>query len=68
MNAFEYASPLTETEAVELLNEHPADTAILAGGTDLVSLMKRDVLAPKRVVDIKNVTSLTGMYKKYFRY
>jgi xanthine dehydrogenase YagS FAD-binding subunit len=61
MNAFEYASPLTETEAVELLNEHPADTAILAGGTDLVSLMKRDVLAPKRVVDIKNVSSLTGI-------
>lgn len=61
MNAFEYAAPLTENEAVELLNEHAAETAILAGGTDLVSLMKRDVVAPRRVVDIKNVPSLSGV-------
>ncbi|GAB4156410.1 MAG: hypothetical protein Tsb009_33370 [Planctomycetaceae bacterium] len=61
MNAFEYASPQTEAEAVELLNEHPGETAILAGGTDLVSLMKRDVLAPRRVVDIKNVPTWNGV-------
>lgn len=61
MHAFEYASPETEREAIELLNDHAGDTAILAGGTDLVSLMKRDVVAPKRVVDIKNVPSLSGV-------
>ncbi len=58
MRPFEYASPRTEQEAVELLNDHQADTAVLAGGTDLINLMKQDLLAPARVVDIKNIDSL----------
>ncbi len=45
-------------EAVELLNDHQANTAVLAGGTDLINLMKQDLLAPARVVDIKNIDSL----------
>ncbi len=39
MKSFEYANPQTETEALELLNDHDAQTAVLAGGTDLISLM-----------------------------
>lgn len=58
MRPFEYASPRTEQEAVELLNDHDANTAVLAGGTDLITLMKLDLLAPERVVDIKNIESL----------
>jgi xanthine dehydrogenase YagS FAD-binding subunit len=58
MRPFEYASPRTEQEAVELLNDHEANTAVLAGGTDLLNLMKQDLLAPQRVVDIKNIDSL----------
>jgi len=61
MRPFEYAHPETETEAVEFLREYPAETAVLAGGTDLISLMKQDVLAPKRVVDVKNVESLRSI-------
>ncbi len=61
MKPFEYASPGTEAEALELLNDHDGDTAVLAGGTDLYNLMKRDLLAPKRVVDIKNVESMRGV-------
>lgn len=61
MRPFEYASPTTEVEAVALLNEYQADTAVLAGGTDLIGLMQRDVLTPKRVVDIKNVDSMQGI-------
>jgi len=62
MRSFEYATPETEAEALELLNEHDADTAVLAGGTDLISLMQADLLAPKRVVDIKNVESMQGVH------
>jgi xanthine dehydrogenase YagS FAD-binding subunit len=58
MRPFEYASPRTEQEAVELLNDHDANTAVLAGGTDLLNLMKQDLLAPQRVVDIKNIDSM----------
>lgn len=58
MRPFEYASPRSIEEAVELLNDHDADTAVLAGGTDLINLMKHDLFSPKRVVDIKNIESL----------
>jgi xanthine dehydrogenase YagS FAD-binding subunit len=63
MRPFEYASPQTEAEALELLNDHEADTAVLAGGTDLMNLLRRDLVAPKRVVDIKNVESMQGVHK-----
>lgn len=61
MRPFEYASPRTEAEAVELLQAHDGRTAILAGGTDLMNLLKRDVLQPQRVVDIKNIDSMKGV-------
>lgn len=61
MNNFEYADPKTEAEAIDLLNDYPNDTVILAGGTDLINLMKRDVLTPQRVVDIKQIESLRGI-------
>ncbi|HUG93744.1 MAG TPA: FAD binding domain-containing protein [Planctomycetaceae bacterium] len=55
---FEYASPETEAEAVELLAAHDGDTAVLAGGTDLPYLLQADLLKPRRVVDVKNVQSM----------
>lgn len=58
MKNFEYAQPTTESEAVTLLTEAPEDTAILAGGTDLVGLMKRMVVTPNRVVNIGEIASL----------
>jgi xanthine dehydrogenase YagS FAD-binding subunit len=61
MTPFDYAHPETEAEAVDFLSEFPAETALLAGGTDLVSLMKQEVLQPRRVVDLKNVASLHGI-------
>jgi xanthine dehydrogenase YagS FAD-binding subunit len=64
MRSFEYASPRTEAEALGLLNEHGStatDTAVLAGGTDLVPLMQRDLVAPRRVVDVKNVATMSGI-------
>ena len=61
MRPFEYASPRTEAEAVEMLSAHDGQTAVLSGGTDLMTLLKRDVIQPKRVVDIKNIDSLKGI-------
>ncbi len=46
---------------MEMLAEHGGNTAVLAGGTDLMSLLKRDVIQPARVVDIKNVSSWKGI-------
>ena len=61
MRSFEYARPETEAEALELLAEHDGNTAVLAGGTDLMNLLKRDVIQPARVVDIKNVPTWRGI-------
>jgi xanthine dehydrogenase YagS FAD-binding subunit len=58
MNNFEYGHPRTEDEAVALLSAPRMSTAVLAGGTDLVGLMKRMVMAPDRVVNISDIDSL----------
>jgi xanthine dehydrogenase YagS FAD-binding subunit len=61
MRAFEYASPETREDAVKLLSSEAGKTAILAGGTDLISLMKDEVVTPGRVVNIKSVEGLGGI-------
>ncbi|HEY4307584.1 MAG TPA: xanthine dehydrogenase family protein subunit M [Gemmatimonadaceae bacterium] len=50
MRRFEYLRANTVAEAVAALAE--PDTSLLAGGTNLVDLMKYDVARPRRVVDI----------------
>ena len=61
MRAFEYASPKSKEQAVALLGKSWNDAQVLAGGTDLLSLMKDDVVAPKRVVNLKGVEELRGI-------
>src|SRR3990172_8655305 len=55
MHPFEYAQPTTKEQAAALLGSNWNDAAILAGGTDLMSQMKDNLTAPKRVVDIKGI-------------
>jgi xanthine dehydrogenase YagS FAD-binding subunit len=58
MKNFEYASPATKEAAVGLLT---SDAAVLAGGTDLLNLMKDNLLSPERVVNIKEIRELQGI-------
>ena len=58
MQAFEYASPSTLREAVSLLGSQWDDAAVLAGGTDLVSLMKDYIVTPRRLVRIGGIAEL----------
>jgi xanthine dehydrogenase YagS FAD-binding subunit len=58
MNKFEYTSPRTKELAVKLLND---DTAVLAGGTCLISALKDGLLSPKRLVNIKEIRELKGI-------
>src|SRR5438093_1116018 len=64
MQAFEYASPKTTEEAVKLLASDWGQTEVLAGGTDLVGLMKDYVSAPNRVVSVKDVKELRSIEYK----
>jgi xanthine dehydrogenase YagS FAD-binding subunit len=61
MRAFEYVSPGTRAQAVSLLGSAWGNTEILAGGTDLLALMKDDVITPKRLVNIKDIKDLRGI-------
>ena len=58
MQAFEYVSPAKKEHVAALLGE---GGAILAGGTDLLALMKDDVVAPQRLVNIKHIAALGGI-------
>jgi xanthine dehydrogenase YagS FAD-binding subunit len=61
MRAFEYVSPKTKEQAVSLLGAAWGGTEVLAGGTDLLALMKDDVVTPKRLVNIKDIDDLRGV-------
>ncbi len=58
MQAFEYVSATKKEQVATLLSEQGS---ILAGGTDLLALMKDDVIAPKRLVNIKQIEGLRGI-------
>ncbi len=58
MKAFEYASPRTEREVLEQLSLAPGRSEVLAGGTDLVGLMKQMLVTPDRVISLSRVPSL----------
>src|SRR5258708_3105647 len=64
MQSFEYANPNSLKEAFGLLGTTWGEAEVLAGGTDLLSLMKDYVLSPKRVVNIKGIKELGGISKK----
>jgi xanthine dehydrogenase YagS FAD-binding subunit len=63
MERFEYASPSTVKDATALLGTHWNDAQVLAGGTDLISMMKDFVASPKRIVNIKGISELGGISK-----
>ena len=58
MRPFEFASPKTPKEVPALLGQGWGEVEVLAGGTDLLSLMKDEITAPKRLVNIKKIPDL----------
>jgi xanthine dehydrogenase YagS FAD-binding subunit len=69
MKPFSYASPTTVDDALALLRSSASDgrrtsdaapTQALAGGTDLLPLIKADVAAPEQLVNVKRLDGLSG--------
>ena len=61
MRPFGYASPRSLDEAVSLLapaGHRQGGARPLAGGTDLLTLMKADLCAPDQLIDIKRLADL----------
>ena len=58
MQAFDYVSATSKEQVSTLLGENGS---ILAGGTDLLALMKDYVVTPRRLVNIKQIEQLRGI-------
>jgi xanthine dehydrogenase YagS FAD-binding subunit len=61
MQAFAYVHPETLKDALASLSPNWGETDVLAGGTDLLALMKDQIHAPKTVVSLKGVKELKGI-------
>jgi carbon-monoxide dehydrogenase medium subunit len=58
MKSFKYVSVETASEASSVLIEYRDRAKLLAGGTDLLVMMKDRVIAPEYVIDIKSIPGL----------
>ena len=61
MNQFAYARATTLDEVLEAVGE---GWRPLAGGTDLLGMMKRGLLGPERLVSLQRVESLSGIERR----
>src|SRR3989339_168785 len=58
---FAYLTPSTLEEALSILNDYNGSVRVLAGGTDLIPIMKYGLDAPETIMSLKNITSLSGI-------
>jgi carbon-monoxide dehydrogenase medium subunit len=56
---FDYVSPGSLAEAVNLLTEHGASAKLLAGGTDLLLRMKKRKSNPRILIDLNRIGDLS---------
>jgi xanthine dehydrogenase YagS FAD-binding subunit len=61
VNPFSYSSPTDLRSVLGLLGEQWGRTEILAGGTDLLALLKDDIVTPAQLVNIKKVAHLHSL-------
>lgn len=64
---FDYVKPSTQKAAIDALNKD-ATSQFIAGGTNLVDLMKRGVMSPEKLIDItslplKNIEQQNGFIR-----
>jgi len=58
MKKFGYLKPTTLEEVFSLLEEHGARAKLIAGGTDVMVMIKKKQLAPDYVISLNHVTGL----------
>ena len=61
MENFAYANPYSVKEAAGMLSNQWGEVEVLAGGTDLISLMKEYIVSPRLVVNVKNIREMKGI-------
>ena len=58
---FEYHSPDSVDDAIQLLTQYSDDAKILAGGHSLLPMMKLRFAEPAHLIDINGITALKGI-------
>jgi carbon-monoxide dehydrogenase medium subunit len=58
MKPFEYLEPKDSAEACALLSRYKEEAKIIAGGTDLLTTMRRRVIRPRYIIDLKAIPGL----------
>jgi aerobic carbon-monoxide dehydrogenase medium subunit len=58
---FDYSAPRSVAEALELLQQAPDDTSVLAGGQSLVPVLNMRLAQPRALVDLNRVEGLDGI-------
>lgn len=61
MDQFEYYAPKTAAEALELAGRLGNKAKILAGGTDLIVMMKEKMIKPENLIDISEIQEFKGI-------
>lgn len=61
MQAFDHFTPQTLPEILELLSRHNGQTHLMAGGSDLMIKMKKGLVAPATIINIKRLPELKGV-------
>lgn len=60
---FEYVKLKSVGDSVDFLDQHGEETKILAGGTDLLVLMRGGTIKPRYLLDIKSVDEVKSIKK-----
>jgi 4-hydroxybenzoyl-CoA reductase beta subunit len=61
---FQYLSPGTVKEALDMLHAHKGKLRITAGGTDIVNRLRQRLVTPSYVMSLKDLPELRGIKKK----
>lgn len=61
LNHFEYLVPQTSAETLEMVSRLGSKAKILAGGTDLLVVMKAKAITPEYLIDINGVEEFKGI-------
>jgi carbon-monoxide dehydrogenase medium subunit len=62
LNNFEYFAPQAPGEALDLVGRLGNKAKVLAGGTDLLLMMKEKMIKPEYLIDINNVQEFKGIH------
>ncbi len=63
LEPFEYQKPASLREFESLLARYPGEARVLAGGTDLLVLVKEKLVSPRLLVDAADLPELRGIHR-----